>query len=272
MTVNTQQKHRNRHSFEQIAGVTLAGLILVFVIVGLFYTPYDPDAINAALKNHPPTLLHPFGTDYLGRDILSRVMVGTKATFLISLLTVLIGGGIGTIIGAITGYLGGFIDELLMRINDGVTAFPSILLALILVGVIGPGKYNIILALSIIFIPSFARIMRSEFLVQRELDYVKNAKLMGAGIFRIIFVHIFPNTKNVLLPAFAIGFNNAVLAEAGMSYLSLGVQPPDASLGRMLSESQSYLLGSPGAAIIPGTVIIVMVLGFGLLGRSWGNY
>lgn len=268
MTARRKRKHQEKYNFEKITGIVLTGFILTFVIIGLFYTPYDPDKINAALKNNPPTLLHPFGTDYLGRDILSRVMVGTKTTFFIGLSTVLVGGGIGTFIGAVTGYFGGYMDELFMRINDAITAFPSILLALVFVGVIGSGKYNIILALGIIFIPSFARVMRSEFLIQRELDYVKNAKLMGASAFRIIFVHILPNTKNVLLPALAIGFNNAVLAEAGMSYLSLGVQPPDASLGRMLSESQSYLLGAPWFAIAPGMIIIFMVLGFGLLGRT----
>lgn len=248
-----------------IIGILLISFVLLLVVVGIFYTPYDPNAMDILAKNKAPSLKHLFGTDFLGRDILSRVMKGAGTTFFIGLATVFIGGTIGIIVGAITGYYGGIIDEILMRINDGLTSFPSILLALVFVSVLGTGKYNIILALGIIFIPSFARVVRSEFILQKQLDYVKNAKLMGASDFRIMFIHILPNTSSILVSAFAVGFNNAVLAEAGMSYLSLGVQPPDASLGRMLSEAQTYLFKAPWFAIAPGVMIIITVLGFSLI-------
>lgn len=179
--------------------------------------------------------------------------------------TVFIGTFFGIIMGALTGYYGGIIDEILMRINDAIFAFPSILLALLFISLFGSGKYNVILALGIAFVPSFARIVRSEFIKCKNMDYVKNAKLQGASDFRIMFVHILPNTVTVLLSAIMIGFNNAVLAEAGMSFLGIGVQPPDASLGRMLSEAQSYLFRAPAYAIFPGVIIILMVLGFSLL-------
>ena len=192
-------------------------------------------------------------------------MAGAKTTFFVALLTVAIGATVGTFIGALTGYYGGWIDEILMRINDCVTSFPSILLALVFVSILGPGKYNIIMALGIIFIPSFARVVRSEFITLKQMDFVKNAKLMGAGDFRIMFVHILPNTKPILLTSITIGFNNAVLAEAGMSYLQLGVQPPDASLGRMLSEAQTYLFTAPWYAIAPGVMIVLTVMGFSLI-------
>src|SRR5699024_972199 len=143
---------------------------------------------------------------------------------------VLIGAGIGIIIGALTGYYGGWLDEILMRINDGLLSFPSILLALVLVSIIGLGTYNIIIALGILFVPSYARIVRSEYITFKEKDFVRNAKLMGASDFRIMFVHILPNTKPILLSSITIGFNNAVLAESSLSYLNLGVQPPHASL------------------------------------------
>ena len=260
------RKKNNKINF--YIGSTLIGIIGLMVLVGLFYTPYDPDAMNAALMNQPPSLQHPFGCDYFGRDILSRVMVGTKTTFIIAILTVFIGGGIGTILGAFTGYFGGVFDEIFMRINDGLASFPSILLALILVSVFGKGKYYITIALAIVFIPSFARVMRSEFLKQRSLDYVSNARLMGAGHLRIMFLHILPNTKAILVSTIVIAFNNAVLAEAGMSYLGLGVQPPDASLGRMLSEAQGYLFSAPWFAIAPGLVIILAVLGFNLINEG----
>lgn len=248
-----------------VIGIFLISFVLLFVVVGIFYTPYDPNAMDVLAKNKAPNLKHLFGTDFLGRDILSRVMKGAGTTFLIGLATVVIGGTIGTILGAITGYYGGLLDEIIMRINDGLTSFPSILLALVFVSVLGTGKYNIIIALGVIFIPSFARIVRSEYMLQKQLDYVKCAKLMGASDFRIMFVHILPNTSKILLSAFAVGFNNAVLAEAGMSYLSLGVQPPDASLGRMLSEAQTYLFKAPWFAIAPGVMIIITVLGFSLV-------
>lgn len=155
-----------------------------------------------------------------------------------------------------------------MRINDIVLSFPSILLALIFVSIIGPGQYNIIAALGILFIPSFARIVRSEIIRARELDYVKSAQIMGMGKLRIIFLHILPNGLVSMLTSAAIGFNNAVLAEASMSYLSLGVQPPEPSLGRMLSEAQSFLFNAPWYAIFPGITIILIILGFSLIAEG----
>lgn len=255
-------------NFNFICGCLLIGIVFLLVLIGLFFTPYNPNEMNGSIKNLAPALSHPFGTDNFGRDILSRVMTGAKTTFFVAIATVIIGGGIGTLLGAITGYYGGPLDEVLMRVNDALASFPSILLALVFVSIIGPGTYNVIFALGIIFIPSFARVIRSEFIVLKEMDYVKNAKLMGAGNLRIMLVHILPNTKPILLSSVTIGFNNAVLAEAGMSYLQLGVQPPDASLGRMLSEAQSFLFNAPWYAIAPGVIIVMTVLGFSLINDS----
>ncbi|MFV0344541.1 MAG: ABC transporter permease [Anaerocolumna sp.] len=255
-------------NFNFIIGCILIGMVFLMVCIGLFYSPYDPNEMNGSIKNLAPTLAHPFGTDNFGRDILSRVMTGAKTTFFVAIATVIIGGGLGTILGAVTGYYGGPVDEVLMRLNDALASFPSILLALVFVSVIGPGTYNVIFALGIIFIPSFARVIRSEFILLKEMDYVKNAKLMGAGDLRIMLFHILPNTKPIFLSSLTIGFNNAVLAEAGMSYLQLGVQPPDASLGRMLSESQSFLFNAPWYAIAPGAIIVITVLGFSLVNDS----
>ena len=182
--------------------------------------------------------------------------------------TVAIGTVFGVIIGAFTGYFGGILDEVLMRINDVLFAFPSILLALVFVTLLGGGTWNVIIALGIAFIPSFARIVRGEFIRCKNMDYVRSAKLAGAGNLRIMFVHILPNTVPVLLSAIMIGFNNAVLAEAGMSYLGIGVQPPQSSLGRMLSEAQTYLFSAPGFALFPGIFLIMLVLGFSLLGEG----
>ena len=227
--------------------------------------------MNGAEKMQAPSIHHPLGTDNFGRDILSRVVEGAGATFMIALATVLIGLIFGIIIGLVTGYYGGWLDEILMRIADSILAFPSILLALVLIAIFGGGKYNIILALGILFIPSFARLVRTEVARQKSMDYVRNAKLMGVGTFRILFVHILPNIVPVLLSSIAIGFNNAVLAEASMSFLGVGVQPPDPSLGRMLNEAQGYLMSAPWYAMSAGVMIIIMVLGFGLLGEGLGG-
>lgn len=248
-----------------VIGAVITGVMLLLIIVGFFYTPYDPTKMDSSAKFAAPSLAHIMGCDNFGRDIFSRVLKGMGNTFLIALATVAIGGGSGVIIGAFTGYFGGWFDEVLMRINDVLFAFPSILLALVFVSIFGTGKYNVVMALGIAFIPSFARIVRGEFMKYRDMDYVKSARLAGVSKLRIIFVHILPNTATVLISSIMIGFNNAVLAEAGMSYLGIGVQPPDASLGSMLSEAQSYLFSAPGYAVFPGVMIILLVLGFSLL-------
>ena len=249
-------------------GLTIAAIMAVLALVGYVWTPYDPSAIVGSEKFLAPSLRHLFGTDNFGRDIFSRVMVGVGTTFFISLCTVCIGGIVGTLIGAFAGYFGGVVDEVLMRINDALTAFPSILLALVFIAMLGFGKYNVILALGVAFMPSFARVVRAEFARHRSMSYVKSARLMGASHLRIMFRHILPNTRGVLLPALIIGFNNAVLAEASMSYLSMGVQPPDASLGRMLSETQSALFTTPWYAICTGTFMVLLMLGISLVGQG----
>ena len=249
-------------------GAVITGIVILLVIVGAFYTPYDPDAMNAADKFAGISFKHLMGCDNFGRDIFSRILKGTGTTLLIALCTVGIGAGIGTIVGAVTGYYGGVADEILMRFNDAVLAFPSILVALVFISIMGSGKYNVIIALGVVFVPSFARIVRGEFIHYRNLDYVQSAKLMGAGAIRIMFVHILPNAWPVLLSSVIIGFNNAVLAEASMSFLGIGVQPPDASLGRMLSEAQSFLFSAPWCALFPGVMIVLMILGFALLSEG----
>lgn len=233
--------------------------------------PHNPNAMDPSAKFAGVSWKHLMGCDNFGRDVFSRVLVGSRTTLFVASCTVLIGTVGGIILGALTGYYGGWLDEVLMRINDAIFAFPSLLLALVFISILGPGRNNVIAALGIAFIPSFARIVRGEFLKYRNMDFVKSAKLQGAGSLRIMFVHILPNSMPVLLSAIMIGFNNAVLAEAGMSYLGIGVQPPEPSLGRMLSEAQSYLFTAPAYAIFPGVVIILMVLGFSLLSDGIGG-
>lgn len=259
---------KKQKKYNLILGSICMGITLLFVLLSIVYTPYDPDAMDSTSKFAGISMKHFMGCDNFGRDIFSRILEGTRNTLIVALGTGAIGVFFGVILGSLTGYFGGILDEVLMRINDAIFAFPSILLALVVVSLLGPGKYKVMLALGIAFIPSFARIVRGEFLKNKELDYIKSAKLMGASDVRIMFIHILPNTLTVLISSIMIGFNNAVLAEAGMSYLGIGVQPPEASLGRMLSEAQTYLFSAPHYAIFPGLVIIIMVLGFSLLGEA----
>ena len=251
-----------------VTGLVITGLMLAVIVVGVFWTPYSPTAMKYG-RFQAPSLRHLFGTDNFGRDIFSRVLKGSGTTLAIALSTVSIGAVVGTLVGAVTGYFGGWVDEALMRLNDALTAFPSFLLALLIVSLVGPGKkYSVVLALGLVFIPSFARVMRAEFAALRSRNFVTEARLMGAGNARILFVHLLPNTVRTLLPAFTIGFNNAVLAEASMSFLGIGVTPPDASLGYMLSEAQSMLKAGPWYALSTGLTIVLLVFGVGLIGEG----
>ena len=261
-------KKKCKYNKNFIIGLIITGLMFVLLLWGMIKTPYDPDAMEASLKFAPISWKHWMGCDNFGRDIFSRVLVGLGTTLKVAAGTVLIGTVIGTIIGAVTGYFGGILDQILMRVIDTMFAFPSILLAMVIVSVMGRGTYQLILALGIGFVPSYARIVRGEFLKAKNADYVQAARLYGAGHFRVIFVHILPNIRQVLLSSIMIGFNNAVLAEAGMSYLGIGVQPPTATLGKMLSEAQSYLFSAPSYVLFQGIVLVLLVLGFSLLGEG----
>ena len=250
-------------------GLTLTCVLAALILLGFFWTPYDPNAMMAGPKLQGPTWQHLMGTDKFGRDIFSRVLQGAGTTFTIAVCTVAIGAVCGTAVGALTGYFGGVVDEALMRLNDALTAFPSILLALVVISILGPGnKYNVVLALGLVFIPSFARVTRTAFASRLDVNYVKSVRLMGASSGRILLVHILPNTVQVLLPAITIGFNNAVLAEASMSFLGIGVTPPDASLGYMLSEAQGMFIAAPWYAVGTGLTIVLLVFSVGLIGEG----
>ncbi len=247
-------------------GLFIFGLLIAGIITAYFWTPYDPEAFVASALE-PPTIRHIFGTDDFGRDIFSRVMKGAGTTLAVGTFTIVIGAAVGLFVGAVTGFFGGAFDEIIMRINDAITAFPSILLALVIISLLGPEKTsNLVIALGIAFIPSYARVSRTAVLREKNQNYVTAARLMGAANFRIMSVHILPNTVSVLLPALTIGFNNAVLAEASMSYLGIGVSPVDPSLGFMLKASQSFLFSAPWYAITTGLTMVLMVLSVGLIG------
>jgi peptide/nickel transport system permease protein len=249
-------------------GAVLAVIVAGMALVSFFYLPYGYNEMESRDRFLPPGGEHLMGTDNFGRDVFSRIMIGGRYTLLVAILTVAGSAIIGSSLGMMSGYAGGIWDEVIMRFMDTLSSFPGILLALVMVALLGNGQGTLIIALLILFIPSFVRIMRSGMLQFKNRDFVKTAELWGCSRFRIIFVHILPNLVPSLLSASILGLSNAILAEATMSYLGLGIQPPAPSWGRMLSESQNFLFNAPWCALAPGVMIMVTVLAFHYLGEG----
>lgn len=249
-------------------GLILIGIVLAIALVGMFYTPFRVDDMDIVHRFAPPGFPHLFGTDNFGRDTFSRLMVGARFTLFVAVITVSVSAVSGIILGLLTGYLGGVLDECIMRIIDALNSFPSILLALVMVTVLNQAKYAVVVALAILFIPSFTRIVRSGALQYRNREFINSARVFGASPLRIMFVHLLPNIYPSLLSAVVIGLSNAVLAESSLSYLGLGIQPPTPSWGRMLSEAQAYLFNAPWLSVAPGLMIILTVLGYHSIGEG----
>lgn len=261
MAQNTRKLKSPEASVFYMAGLILLGIVVLSFIVSLFWTPYDPEATDAAAKLMGPCIEHPFGTDNFGRDVLSRVMAASKYTIFISVAGVAIALVLGTVAGIPAGYFGGFADRAIMLLGNSIMCFPGILLALVAVAVFGASVTNVIWALGLVFAPTFARVCRVGTMEIKELDYITHARVMGVKPVRLMALHIFPNLVSQLLPATVIGLANMTLFESGMSYLGLGVQPPDASFGKMLSDAQAYVRVAPWLIIFPALMLVFYILG-----------
>ncbi|MBP5261846.1 MAG: ABC transporter permease [Clostridiales bacterium] len=244
-----------------ITGGILLGIVVISFLISLFWTPYDPNMTDAASKFLPPSAEHLMGTDNFGRDVFSRVLSASKYTIFISFSGVLIALVIGTLTGLPAGYYGGFRDKTIMLFMNAIMCFPGILLALVAVAVFGPSMSNVVWALGLVFGPTFARVYRTGTLEIKERDYILHAKVMGVSPIRIMTAHIFPNLLPQIIPATVIGLANMTLFESAMSYLGLGVQPPDASFGKMLSDSQAYMTRAPWLIIFPALMLVFYILG-----------
>lgn len=251
-----------------MAGAALALLISALTLVSFFYLPYDYNEMDSARRFSPPGAGHFFGTDNFGRDVFSRIMAGARFTLLTAILVVAGSAAAGSVLGMFSGYAGGIWDEITMRIMDTLSSFPGILFALVMVSLFGNSHGTLIIALFILFIPGFTRIMRNGMLRYKGRDFVLAARIIGVSNIRIIFAHIFPNLAPSLLSASVLGLSNAILAESTMSYLGLGIQPPTPSWGRMLAESQVFLFNAPWSALAPGIMIMLTVLAFHYLGEG----
>jgi peptide/nickel transport system permease protein len=249
------------------------GALLLAGLIGLalfapWLAPHDPSEIRLEAKLTGPGPSHPFGTDPLGRDVLSRVIYGARVSVLVGSMTVAICFGLGTLIGCVAGYYGGWPDEIIMRTVDIVLAFPGILLAITLTAVLGPSLRNVVLALTVMGWVGYARIARAQVLALRESDFVLAARALGVRDSRLIARHLFPNILAPLIVEATFGMAGAILAEAGLSFLGLGTQPPTPSWGNMLNEGRQFLFVSPHMTLAPGMAIMIVVLGLNLLGDA----
>jgi peptide/nickel transport system permease protein len=255
-------------NLELRAGILLCALIAGISAAGIFFPPYGVNDMESGRRFLPPQGRHLLGTDNFGRDVFSRVMAGGRYTLLTAVFTVAGSALAGAALGLASGYAGGLWDEITMRLMDALSSFPGLLLALMMTALMDNGPFSLVLALLVLFIPSFTRIARSGALQYKRRDFVRAAEIMGASGFRILFRHILPNLAPSLLSAAVLGLSNAILAEAAMSYLGLGIQPPVPSWGRMLAESQNFLVNAPWCALAPGMMIMLTVLAFHTLGEG----
>jgi peptide/nickel transport system permease protein len=250
-----------------LVGGAIVAAFLAAAVLSLFWTPYDVAALDIAHKLQPPSAAHWLGTDQLGRDLLSMIMVGARVSIAVALVAVGIGMGLGVPLGlAAAASRGSLFDEVIMRGNDLVFAFPSLLIAIMITAVFGPSALNAIVAIGVFNIPVFARLTRGAALSLWLRDFVLAARMAGKGDARISVEHILPNLANLLIVQGTIQFSLGILAEAGLSYVGLGAQPPTPSWGRMLAESQTMFAIAPHLALAPGLAIVLTVLGLNLMG------
>jgi peptide/nickel transport system permease protein len=247
------------------------GAIIVFIaffaaVAGPLLCPYDPSAQELARRLEAPSLAHPLGLDELGRDILARLLQGARISLMVGMAVVSVSSAVGMLFGSIAGYFGGRVDDLISRVIDVLMAFPGILLAIALVAVLGPSLVNVVLALSVIGWVGYARLVRGQALRARELEFVQAARACGASSARIVLRHILPTAIPAVVVQATLGMAGAIIAEAALSFLGLGVQPPTPSWGTMLDAGRAHLFDAPHLTIFPGLAIATLVLGFNFLG------
>ncbi|WP_027155608.1 ABC transporter permease [Mesorhizobium sp. WSM2561] len=249
-----------------LTGFVITALVAAVAIVSFFWTPFDVTRLIIADKTQTPSPAHWFGTDHFGRDIFSMIMVGARNSIAVALVAVGIGMGVGVPLGALAAARGGVVDEAVMRLNDLVFAFPALLSAIMITAIFGPGALNAIIAIGIFNIPVFARVARAGALAIWPREFILAARAAGKGKALITMEHVLPNIVTLLLVQGTIQFALGILAEAGLSYVGLGTQPPMPSWGRMLFDAQTRMGAAPWMAIFPGMAIVVTVLGLNLLG------
>ena len=247
-------------------GASIIAVTAVAAIAGPLLMPYDPASQELALRLEGPSGSHLFGLDELGRDILARVLAGARISFLVGLTVVSVSALVGTTLGAVAAYFGGVVDDLISRLVDVLLAFPGLLLAIALVAVLGPSLGNVLFALTIIGWVGYARLVRGQVLRAREFEYVQAARALGAGAGRVLWRHLIPTALPAVVVQATLGMAGAIISEAALSFLGLGVQPPTPSWGTMLNGGRAHLLDAPHLTLFPGLAIALLVLGFNFVG------
>jgi peptide/nickel transport system permease protein len=247
-------------------GAIIVAVGVLAAVVGPLAARVDPAAQELALRLAGPSASHPFGLDELGRDILARVLAGARISFLVGLTVVSVSALVGTLLGTIAGYFGGIVDDAIGRVIDVLLAFPGLLLAIALVAVLGPSLGNVLVALTVIGWVGYARLVRGQVLRAREFEYVQAARALGAPTVRILWQHVVPTAIPAVVVQSTLGMAGAIIGEASLSFLGLGVQPPTPSWGTMLNGGRAHLLDAPHLTIFPGLAIALLVLGFNFLG------
>lgn len=249
-----------------VFGLVVLGLVVVAALLGELAAPYDPTRVDVPERLQGPSLQHPFGTDNLGRDVFSRVVVGARVSLQVGFIAVGISLLLGVLIGLSAGYYSGALDSVLMRTMDVLFAFPFVLLAIAILAALGPGITNAMIAIGIVYTPIFARIARGSTLTVKQEVFVRAARSIGASDGRIIRRHVLPNVAAPLIVQTSLSLAFAILAEAALSFLGLGIQPPDPAWGRMLAEGRDFVRQAPWMGIFPGLAIFFTVMSFNFVG------
>ena len=263
--------NKRQYNIFLIVGIVIVLTAIFIAVFCPIITKYDPLLVNVKERITAPTGQHKLGTDEMGRDVLSRMFFGVRASMIIGVSVAIISTVAGIIVGVIAGYYKK-VDNALMRILDGVMAFPSIIIAIALAGILGTGKINIIIALSVAYFPTMARIVRSSVLSLRDIEYVQSIKVLGASDAYIIIHHIIPNIISPIIVQMTFIFALAVFDEAALSYLGVGIRAPEPSLGGMVSDARKYMSVEPWTILYPGLMIAYIVLGLNLLGDGLRDY
>ena len=272
-TLKNRKLFKSDFSFSFWIGSLCVLSIFSLAMLSFFWTPYDVTILEISNRFKTPSFENILGTDHFGRDILSMIMVGAQTSIAVALVAVSIGIIFGLPLGMIAAAKRGtFFDDLVMRFNDLIFAFPALIIAILITAVLGPGAFNAIIAIGVFNIPVFARVARGAALTQWSKEYILAAKVAGKGSLLISIEHIIPNILNLLIVQATIQFSLGILAEAALSYVGLGAQPPIPSLGRMLADSQTMISIAPHMAIFPGMVIVITVLGLNLMGDGLRDY
>ena len=249
-----------------LIGLSIISVLVLLAVFAPYIAPHDPIAANPQIRLEPPTMDYPFGTDHMGRCVLSRTIYGARISLLIGMMVILGSLMIGIFLGTISGYLGGLVDDIVMRLVDGFLAIPSMFLALALAGTLGPGLFNLTVALIVVEWTSYARVVRSSILSIRGKEFVDAIRCLGAGDAYILTRHILPNILSPLIVIATLGIGYAILAASGLSFLGFGVQPPTPEWGSMLDDGRLFMRKAPHIMIFPGLAIMITVLAFNFLG------